>query len=207
MKFPQGEGSAVIHRKKNDLLYKDITCLCHSLVRLWVLFLVVLFLLALSFLLPSILGTISVCFTCRPSSTELFFLMVLFFLALSGCFYFWDACFVSRLFLKKSFFVVLLLLAHRRAPFSCHCFSLGLSLGPFSTQILFVVVLFSLVLSMVPLLVQCASFLQSCFTASFTQLSGLFFLTFLLAHSLLLALFFSQYFSGRRRHVSQLVAG
>ena len=25
MKFPQGEGSAVIHRKKNDLLHKDIT--------------------------------------------------------------------------------------------------------------------------------------------------------------------------------------
>ena len=47
--------------------------------------------------------------------------------------------------------MVLLLLAHRRAPFSCHCLSLGLSLGPFSTQILFVVVLFSLVLSMVPL--------------------------------------------------------
>ena len=25
MKFPHGEGSAVIHRKKNDLLYKDVT--------------------------------------------------------------------------------------------------------------------------------------------------------------------------------------
>ena len=25
VKFPQGEGSAVIHRKKNDLLYKDAT--------------------------------------------------------------------------------------------------------------------------------------------------------------------------------------
>ena len=25
MKFPQGEGSTVIHRKKNDLLYKDAT--------------------------------------------------------------------------------------------------------------------------------------------------------------------------------------
>ena len=23
MKFPQGEGSAVVHRKKNDLLHKD----------------------------------------------------------------------------------------------------------------------------------------------------------------------------------------
>ena len=25
MKFPQGEGSAVIHSKKNDLLHKDTT--------------------------------------------------------------------------------------------------------------------------------------------------------------------------------------
>ena len=25
MKFPQGEGSTVIHRKKNDLLHKDAT--------------------------------------------------------------------------------------------------------------------------------------------------------------------------------------
>ena len=25
VKFPQGEGSAVIHRKKNDLLHKDAT--------------------------------------------------------------------------------------------------------------------------------------------------------------------------------------
>ena len=40
---------------------------------------------------------------------------------------------------------MILLLAYRMAPFSCHCFSLGLSLGSFSTQILFVVVLFSLV--------------------------------------------------------------
>ena len=28
VKFPQGEGSAVIHRMKNYLLYKDATCLC-----------------------------------------------------------------------------------------------------------------------------------------------------------------------------------
>jgi len=40
----------VIHRKKNDLLYEDATCLCHNLA-LWVqLFLVVLFWLALLFL-------------------------------------------------------------------------------------------------------------------------------------------------------------
>ena len=33
MKFPRGEGSAVIHRKKNDLLNKDVTtCLCVSLI-------------------------------------------------------------------------------------------------------------------------------------------------------------------------------
>ena len=31
VKFPHGEGSAVIHRRKNYLLYKDATCLCHSL--------------------------------------------------------------------------------------------------------------------------------------------------------------------------------
>ena len=31
VKFPQGEGSAVIHRKKNYLVYSDVTCLCHSL--------------------------------------------------------------------------------------------------------------------------------------------------------------------------------
>ena len=31
VKFPQGEGSAVIHRKKNDLLYKNATRLRHSL--------------------------------------------------------------------------------------------------------------------------------------------------------------------------------
>ena len=35
MKFPQGEGSAVIHRKKNDLLHKDATymyvCVTYSL--------------------------------------------------------------------------------------------------------------------------------------------------------------------------------
>ena len=30
VKFPQGEGSAVIHRKKNDLLHKDAICLCHE---------------------------------------------------------------------------------------------------------------------------------------------------------------------------------
>ena len=28
VKFLQGEGSAVIHRTKNYLLYKDATCLC-----------------------------------------------------------------------------------------------------------------------------------------------------------------------------------
>ena len=28
VKFLQGEGSAVIHRKKNYLVYSDVTCLC-----------------------------------------------------------------------------------------------------------------------------------------------------------------------------------
>ena len=55
--------------------------------------------------------------------------------------------------------MVLLLLAHRRAPFSCHCFILELSLGLSSTQVLFVVILFSLVLlSMVPLFAPTGSF-------------------------------------------------
>ena len=31
VKLPQGEGSAVIPRKKNDLLHRNTTCLCHSL--------------------------------------------------------------------------------------------------------------------------------------------------------------------------------
>ena len=99
MKFPQGEGSAVIHRKKNDLLYKDATCLCHSFSRLWVLFLVGLFLLALSLAPSSVLGAFSVLF--MPSSTELFFLMVLFFLTLRGRFLFWML--VIRFFLRYSY--------------------------------------------------------------------------------------------------------
>ena len=52
----------MIHRKKNDLLYKDITCQCYSLAQLWVLFLVVLFLLGLGFTRSSVLGVSSVSF-------------------------------------------------------------------------------------------------------------------------------------------------
>ncbi len=59
--------------------------------------------------------------------------------------------------------MVLLLLAHRRAPFSCHCFILELSLGLSSTPVLFVVVLFSLVLSMVSLFAPMGSFFSPLF--------------------------------------------
>ena len=52
VKLPQGEGSAVIHHKKNYLLYKDAACLCHSLAQLWVVVLEVLLVLALG-LVPS----------------------------------------------------------------------------------------------------------------------------------------------------------
>ena len=52
----------MIHRKKNDLLYKDITCLCHSLARFWVLCLVFLFLLGLGFTPSSVVGVFSVLF-------------------------------------------------------------------------------------------------------------------------------------------------
>ena len=78
VKFPQGEGSAVIHCKKTYLLYKDATCLCHSLIQLRVLFLVVLFLLALS---PSPLFVLNeyVLAFFRLSCTEFFFLVLFSF--------------------------------------------------------------------------------------------------------------------------------
>ena len=65
----------MIHRKKNDLLYKAITCLCHSLARLWVLCLMVLFLLGLGFSPSYVLGVSSVWF--MTLSTEMSFLIVL----------------------------------------------------------------------------------------------------------------------------------
>ena len=65
------------HRKKNYLLYKYATCLC---LALWVVFLVVLFLLALSLGFWSVLSKFQSVF--RPSSIELFFFVVLFFLAI-----------------------------------------------------------------------------------------------------------------------------
>ncbi len=52
----------MIHRKKNDLLYKDITCLCHNLARIWAIFFVVLFLLGQGFAPSSILVAFSVLF-------------------------------------------------------------------------------------------------------------------------------------------------
>ena len=53
VKFPQGVGCTVICQKKNNLLYKDITCLYHSHAQLWVLCLVVLFMLVLRLAMTS----------------------------------------------------------------------------------------------------------------------------------------------------------
>ena len=54
----------MIHCKKKDLLYEDITCLCHSLAQLWVLCLVVLFMLvlrlALTYVGPLLGGSVPV---------------------------------------------------------------------------------------------------------------------------------------------------
>ena len=64
----------MILRKKNDLLYKDATCLCHGLV-LFFLFFFFFFFFFLVGLAPLDLF--------RPnSSVELLFSLVLFFLAL-----------------------------------------------------------------------------------------------------------------------------
>ena len=89
----------MIHGKKNDLLYKDAICLCHSLARLWIHILVGLFLLALNLAPSSVLDAFSVLF--RPSSPELLFLTVMFFLAFGGA-VFSFGCFFLRLFLRPS---------------------------------------------------------------------------------------------------------
>ena len=66
VKFPQWVGCTVIRQKKNNLLYKDITCLYHSHAQLWVLCLVVLFMLVLR-LAPLCVGFLFRLFR-RPSS-------------------------------------------------------------------------------------------------------------------------------------------
>ena len=89
VKFPQGEGSMVIYCcKKNDLLYKDITCLCNSLPRLWVLCLMVLFLLGLGFAPSSVLGVSLVLFYAFVHRTVVFDGSFLFS-NWRGCFFCW----------------------------------------------------------------------------------------------------------------------
>ena len=80
----------MIHRKKNDLLYKDITCLCHSFNRLWAHFLVSLFLLGLCLRLaplcvgPLLCGSVSVRTRfCSFICSGCFFILVLGLLPLS----------------------------------------------------------------------------------------------------------------------------
>ena len=119
-------------------------------------FLVVLFLLALVWLLHLFWVLYQSLFW--PLSTDLFFLMVLFFLAFRGaaCSIISDA---SKALSKAAFLVILLLQEHRRSPFFLsYCFSRAFPGDFCSTQVLFVEVLFSLVLSMVPLLVLSGSF-------------------------------------------------
>ena len=91
----------MIRHKKNDLLYKDITCLYHSHAQLWVLCLVVLFMLVLRLALTSV-GTLlggsvpvgaKVLFLLSALSTQPLFLTVLFCLAFGGA-----ALFVGCLF-------------------------------------------------------------------------------------------------------------
>ena len=168
----------MIHRKKNDLLYKDITCLCQSLTRLWVLCLVVLFLLGLGFAPSSVLDVSSVLFSAFVHQAVVFDGSL--FRTWIGCSFFLLFSFLYASFqalFQAFFFLVLLVQAHCRA--ASHCFCLGLSPRSFhSTQVLFVVVLFNLVLGMAPLLVLTLS-------ASFSVLFYGFYL------ALLLALFFS----------------
>ena len=67
----------MIHCKKKDLLYEDITCLCHSLAQLWVLCLVVLFLLVLR--LAPVCGPSSLWFCSCWHLVYLLYMWVLFF--------------------------------------------------------------------------------------------------------------------------------
>jgi len=118
----------VIHRKKNDLLYKDITCLCQSLTRLWVLCLVVLFLLGLGFAPSSVLDVSSVLFSAFVHQAVVFDGSL--FRTWIGCSFFLLFSFLYASFqalFQAFFFLVLLVQAHCRA--ASHCFCLGLSLG------------------------------------------------------------------------------
>ena len=142
----------VIHHKKNNLLYKDIACLCHSLARLWVLFSVVLFLLGLGFVPSSVLGVSSILFSVFVHRAVVF----------DGSFLLrtWKGCYFSCMLLSGSF-LGLLLSGSIVVGTLQGCLSLflsGLSLGLLFYQVLFIVVLFILFFSMVPLFVLSASF-------------------------------------------------
>ena len=157
LKIPQGlstllgDGSALIHCKKKDLLYKDITCLCHSLARLWVLCLVHLFLLGLGFAPSSVLDVSSVLCFAFVHRAVVFDGFV--FRTWIGCSFFFSLFFMLlfRLFLRPFSFwfyccrqiVVVLLIAS----------DLGFPWGLLFYQVLFVVVLFILFFSMVLLFV------------------------------------------------------
>ena len=112
MKFPQGEGSAVIHRKKNDLLYKDATChsswpcdFIHSVTFFSSLFSILLLLLSL-LILPVMAFSLAfyyqVLFHCWVVlfQGQLSSLIVAFHGFFCGSFYF--ECFLSGLFLTPS---------------------------------------------------------------------------------------------------------
>ena len=91
----------MIHCKKNDLLYEDITCLCHSLARLWVLCLVLLFLLGLGFAPSSVLDVSSVLFSAFVYRAVVFDGFV--FRTWIGCLLFFSML-LFRLFLSPSSF-------------------------------------------------------------------------------------------------------
>ena len=144
----------MIHRKKNDLLYKDITCLCHSLAWLWVLCLVVLFLLGLGFAPLSVVGFSSVLFYAFVHQAVVF-VGSLLFSTWRGCCFCWMLLF--RLFLRPSSFWFY---CCRHIVGLLRIVSvLGFSWGTEgSIQVLFIVVPFILIFSMVPLFVPIASF-------------------------------------------------
>ena len=108
MKFPQGEGSAVIHRKKNDLLYKDMTFWLFKCAFFIFFFILIYFFyreFALVFFHSVRSGSVlySILYSILCSLQNIFFVFCLFVRSLS-----------SQLF----FLVVLLLLLLRKTAFS-----------------------------------------------------------------------------------------
>ena len=102
VKFPQWVGCTVIRQKKNNLLYKDITCLYHSHAQLWVLCLVVLFMLVLR-LAPLCVGPLLCGSVCVRTTFCSFICSVFFFFSFvhaavvfdgSLLFSIWRGCFI-----------------------------------------------------------------------------------------------------------------